>query len=591
MVFLKMANVPDSVQMRPTFFHALDEWKTTLSKGSHPWYEAPAGHMSKPDFKREQQGRLFVESKTPIPANTGWFAKSAYSKRWFVLKKTQKQLRYYMSPSTLTDEKGFIDLTQIIGMDYSLVGDAPPYSFDLISNDRHFTLSCDSHTEMLKWGLALRECIPELTEAAAAAVKLATEKLKAKAQIRRMSANFSDSLMKETQDWATFVPDTSVMAVPTFDSISAFFKHKGTKFLILWLLWLLTGSLFYAYKMDLGWSKGFYMAVNVGYSIGWGDIPEPGLTSKGFSTFFVLCGSSFVGAALGFFAQSAVSDADNWYVNQCQAKKFEVDYENASNWITKCFYFIDYHWIPFRVILAWIVFIMTATVFALLTQPDDWAFGTALYFAVSSVSTGGLQSLDATVTTDWMYGFTGVYAALGVPLMGIAMAIIGGCFIEGTTIEETMEKVEEAVTLDEVNMLENLGLIDGDGIIDKTEFIILCMVRIGAADPELIGLITEYFNLLDEDGSGNLTLDEVTQTRTSIKEKKSQRTKRPSISDIRAGVGIEMPSTAKALAGFAKLATGDLTEMPLPIPPKIHNVPEVSPGVGFSLVPSGYNAV
>ena len=50
----------------------------------------------------------------------------------------------------------------------------------------------------------------------------------------------------------------------------------------------------------------------------------------------------------------------------------------------------------------------------------------SLYFAVSSLSTGGHWSLSP--TKDWIYAMTGAFAAIGVPLMGIAMASLAGLF-------------------------------------------------------------------------------------------------------------------------------------------------------------------
>jgi len=44
---------------------------------------------------------------------------------------------------------------------------------------------------------------------------------------------------------------------------SAYFKP-----FVAWILWITIGTIFYCYQGNLGWSKGFYMAVNVGYSIG-----------------------------------------------------------------------------------------------------------------------------------------------------------------------------------------------------------------------------------------------------------------------------------------------------------------------------------
>jgi hypothetical protein len=62
-------------------------------------------------------------------------------------------------------------------------------------------------------------------------------------------------------------------------------------------------------------------------------------------------------------------------------------------------------------------------------------------------------------------------------------------------------------------MLTEFGLADEDGEIDKSEFIILCMVRTGAASPELIKLIEQYFNALDDDNSGTLSVDEILKNR------------------------------------------------------------------------------
>ena len=45
-------------------------------------------------------------------------------------------------------------------------------------------------------------------------------------------------------------------------------------YFLLWLFWLLLGTLFYHHWLGITHAKAFYMSVNVGYSIGWGDIDE-----------------------------------------------------------------------------------------------------------------------------------------------------------------------------------------------------------------------------------------------------------------------------------------------------------------------------
>jgi Ca2+-binding EF-hand superfamily protein len=282
-------------------------------------------------------------------------------------------------------------------------------------------------------------------------------------------------------------------------------------FLSLWLIWLVVGSAFYAYDLNLGWAKGFYMAVNIGYSIGWGDISESGEPSSlWFSTVYVLCGASFIAAALGFFAQSIVEDSNNWYENEIQDKKYDRKMEEAirvGNYLRIAKLWIKHNKEKIRSIVLWMLFIIIATG-SVLDQHREWGFIEGLYFAVSSLSTGGHYSIPGNAE-DWEYGLTGFYCALGVPIMGVAMATLADFFISGNNIDDTIKKVKERVTEKEVDMLSEFALADDDGKIDKAEFLILCVIRIGAADSNLIKTIIAHFDTLDTSGDGTLSMDEI----------------------------------------------------------------------------------
>ena len=281
--------------------------------------------------------------------------------------------------------------------------------------------------------------------------------------------------------------------------------------IIMWFVWLLLGTCFYITILDLSIGEGFYMAVNIGYSIGWGDISETGeLGSQLFSTLYVLIGASFVGASLGIFAERIVADKDNWYEQEQENMIFEEKMKE-SNMFVKAWYFYVYHKDKFRSIILWIVFVVIAT-FAAWNSNDEFGFGNSLYFAVSSLSTGGHYSLPGG-NREWVYGLTGLYCAFGIPVMGIAMATLASFFINVGSIEDTLKDVKAPVTKQEIDMLTEFGLADEDGEIDKGEFIILCMVRTGAASPELIKLIEQYFNELDDDNSGTLSIDEILRNR------------------------------------------------------------------------------
>ena len=73
---------------------------------------------------------------------------------------------------------------------------------------------------------------------------------------------------------------------------------------LMWVIWLIMGTIYYSLRLNLSVSKGFYQSVNVGYSVGWGDISENASETQIFSTVYVCIGASFVGAGLGFLLKA-----------------------------------------------------------------------------------------------------------------------------------------------------------------------------------------------------------------------------------------------------------------------------------------------
>jgi len=57
------------------------------------------------------------------------------------------------------------------------------------------------------------------------------------------------------------------------------------------------------------------------------------------------------------------------------------------------------------------------------------------------------------------------------------------------------------VSSEELSFMQEFFIENGDGIFDSNEFIILAVVRIGAASPELISQINERFRQLDRKNS------------------------------------------------------------------------------------------
>lgn len=298
----------------------------------------------------------------------------------------------------------------------------------------------------------------------------------------------------------------SIVAFVQNANVKNISTNEYVRWLFVWLLWLFTGMIFYCNDLDVGYSRGFYMAVNVGYSIGWGDIAEINeLSSQWFSVFFILVGATFVGAALGYFGTSLMADSANWYERGVAQKTLDEQLQNSGYWF-KIYAHITMN-SEYRLIVLFFLFWICGTAFA--CALNDWPFITGVYFSLSSMSTGGLISLPSG-TPNWQYGMLGIYSAFGVPLMGIAMAGLTKIIMErSSNIDNRVEAIKEPVTERELKMMETFGLANDDGIIDRTEFVLLCMVRIGAVDPDLIQFIMDYFDELDEDKSGTLSIEEI----------------------------------------------------------------------------------
>ena len=103
----------------------------------------------------------------------------------------------------------------------------------------------------------------------------------------------------------------------------------------------------------------------------------------------------------------------------------------------------------------------------------------------------------------------GLLAAVGVPVMGLAMAQLARLGVSSDTIEEAQQQIDRRVTIDELKMMTKLGLMEGKGEISRAEYILLCAVRMNALTPELIDFINYRFHILDTSGDGALDYAEM----------------------------------------------------------------------------------
>jgi hypothetical protein len=182
------------------------------------------------------------------------------------------------------------------------------------------------------------------------------------------------------------------------DDIRKHWTGGYLKAYVIWIIWMVSGTVFYAIRNELGWAKGFYMMVNVGYSIGWGYPVEIDYKVCWYSTINVLFGAVCLSFALSVFTNSITKKSKEWYVT---ALHQEVLNDPSATWTSKLWHYCLANKKPLLTILAFVVYIFIMVIWALATFSHRWVFIDALYWAISSLSTGGMWPIpqDASDTS------------------------------------------------------------------------------------------------------------------------------------------------------------------------------------------------
>ena len=102
-------------------------------------------------------------------------------------------------------------------------------------------------------------------------------------------------------------------------------------------------------------------------------------------------------------------DHDNWFTNLMQARAFEESMKNKFG-LKAVKGFMVYYEAPIRAIVCWLMWVGIMIAYSLLGL--DWSFVQAVYFAISTLSTGGHWGVPVGAP-DWMWPLTGFFAMIG----------------------------------------------------------------------------------------------------------------------------------------------------------------------------------
>jgi hypothetical protein len=127
----------------------------------------------------------------------------------------------------------------------------------------------------------------------------------------------------------------------------------------------------------------------------------------------------------------------------------------------------------------------------------------AFYFAVVTGTTIGYG--DISPGTTWGRSVSIVYLLVAVVSIGNVLSSVAGAFVDYKQ-RQTLEKIlAKKITLEDFEKFD----VDGDGKIEKMEFVVRKLMLMGLLNSEDVERVEEEFEVMDHDGSGEITMEDL----------------------------------------------------------------------------------
>ena len=258
---------------------------------------------------------------------------------------------------------------------------------------------------------------------------------------------------------------------------------------------------------------------------------------KLFSSFHTAIGAVFLGSSSLYISKIGVAAKGHaWF------KK--VDFTEIRNPLRRWSAQLGARMPHYKIVTFALLWILLGVVWYTYME-DNWGVWDSLDYVASSLTGAGYKGISND-SPNYQFVVAALYAAIGVPLTAITigeslplcvmcctiydcmmlflvvMLILIGwvgdtivcgfltlvlvwVMLTGVSVssyfepsdEEKVTKLFADITQQELDFMVEFGLDNGDGLVDRGEFIILMVVRIGTATPELIAQLNERFRELN----------------------------------------------------------------------------------------------
>jgi hypothetical protein len=254
-------------------------------------------------------------------------------------------------------------------------------------------------------------------------------------------------------------------------------------------------------------------------SIGSGAFGETEDLSLVWSIIMILCGSSFIGGAIGYFGAMAIESAEESSGSHKGEMEEPTKAEKSKASVLSCFYnmfinpSIQYYndnrtfLNVYGLLFVWITIGTTYGVFY-----EGWSILRSVYYAVANLSTAGAQAPatnaegELTAIQGWFGGF---FSATGVPIFGLALGQLGGILVDRAIETKEKKAMGRLILKHEFDTVANLNPTGDDDGVDFTEFILLELIRLNRLSLGQLEHIREEFRLRDIHNNGEVSWQEI----------------------------------------------------------------------------------
>ena len=267
---------------------------------------------------------------------------------------------------------------------------------------------------------------------------------------------------------------------------------------LLWTIWLIVATVFYATYDDYGFYGGFYYAISIGYGLGY---TYKGLSedysSMIFSGFYMIA-SVFAYSFIIVMATriNLFSGDKKWYTNYLRKKQAQRDNTEISWWEEFMSQFSNAS-MNFFIYNLVVVIALGAAGMIFLYEQSEYTGADAFYTIASTVTGVGIADIGV-YQDDWVYLVYGIYAFVVCLAFKIVIFYVDEWWLAPNWYLECDEVAEDRLTSDELKVITELGIGDGLGRgLSRAEFIVLILSRAGIFDYQLINHINDKYHSFD----------------------------------------------------------------------------------------------